>query len=365
MRFPLHNLALSILAAASALSAQDAWSSFADRLRAEANPQGPWILVLRPQDVGPWALDPDLGRLLTTREFRIEGLRENPAGGAPANAPSQAPRWLILAPGAERQKEGRGRLDGRLLLEELRSLGCVPRWERREAFLKLHPNHGPARIEGLQETLGLGLARLRAVTGGPTAFLARLGTNPPDAVASTQLAEDARLLRARVKADEGWTPEPGLWQWAALKVLPTLDADLECWPDQARLWRDWLAWAKLHPRQPSALFMAQRLPLWGEAASWSSRLPTEVHKAVAEELRISGRFEDMRQWFQAAWDGVDKRSRGRGPGTPGWLLVQRRNIQETLVAPLREALIAQRRDAEVVALDREVAAWLGEGVKLR
>jgi hypothetical protein len=220
-----------------------------------------------------------------------------------------------------------------------RLAGLAPsRLQRLDRFLELHPSHKVAR-------------RLR---------LELLRSRMPNRHLEAQLAEDARQLRARIKAGDGWTPESALWQWTAQQVLPALETDLEHWPDQPGLWRDWVAWSRLHPRQPSALLLARRLPLYGMEAAWSSRLPAEVHRAVAEELRAPGHFEQMRQWFQSAWDGVDKQTRRRGSSVPQWLLTQRRNLKEAIVDPLREALIALRRDAEVVALDREVAAWLGE-----
>lgn len=713
MRFPMHNLAFTMLAATITLPAQDAWAAWQARQRDRGGPNAPWLLVLRPQDAQDrwWMQDDRVRRLLATREFQVQPLTD--AQGRDLShlkGWQQEPRWLLLSPDGAQQTEGRGRPSGDRLLADLLDLGLRPRWERREAFLKEHPDHGPACIEALQEAEALLENRLNAQAGGIAPFLARLRTQPPDPAALTQLdamarelsealqhlarlplwweqgslplfrwgtrpdfvlppqlreaidrlreqaweallqdpsdealwglcarlartggldlegflasaapapgqawppdtlvmtlaesyaakedwagqlvamnalrsaaieapadreawdearhalalveihraralarlgrweesagavgearflsgqrwrgfltfflrraipeafgeqravyepfldgdplpdpppppapptlrllrlgapawaaawttlprtaelapwgpselvaetasadlertlrarhgwegprwvllagdqllasgdgvpaarelaqrlavqapsrlqrldrflerhpahraarrlrldllrarmpnrhlepqlAEDARLLRARVKAGDGWTPDPGLWQWTAQQVLPALEADLEHWPDQAGLWRSWVAWAGFHPRQPSALLLARRLPLYGVEAAWSSRLPAEVHKAVAEELRGPGRYEEMRQWFQSAWDGIDRLNRRRGIGVPQWLRSQRRGLKEAIVDPLREALVALRRDAEVVALDREVAEWLG------
>lgn len=711
MRFPLHNMAYVVWAAATALPAQDAWSAWLSRLRDRTGPEAPWVLVLRTQDArGTWWMQDDgLRRLLATREFQVQAVGD-PAGRdlALQKGWKQEPRWLLLSPDGDKQAEGQGRPSSGRLLEALRGLGFVPRWERREAFLKDNPKHGPARLEAVVEAARLFELRMNSVPGGAEALLKRLQATPrdplahgqldamfrelvealplfaqvplwwekqdfplrrlgtrldavlphrvtdaikglreqlreelerdpgdenlwglwsgyarttgqdlrtildsalpapgqawpptslvsllaedhaangdwagllrtlnalkatatrrpadadaweatryalalleiqraralarldrweesagavgearflagqrwrgflasflrrgipqaygdrkaiyepflegeplpdppmppgaprlrllrlgapawagawtalpltpelapwgpaelafepapaerelalraqhgwsgprwallagPDLLASgdtpptardlaarladlpsrlqrldrflelhpshwaarrmrlellrarmpnphlePQLAEDARLLRARVKADPTWTPEPGLWQWCAQQVLPDLETGLEHWPDRAETWRAWLAWARLHPREPSVLQLAQRLPLWGVDASWSSRLPAEVHKAVAAELREGGRFEDLRQWFQAAWDGVD-RTRRRGP-IPGWLRTQRRAQKEAIVDPLREALLTLRRDDDLLTLDREVAVWLGE-----
>ncbi len=712
MRFPLHNMAYVMLAAATALPAQDAWSAWLSRLRDRTGPEAPWVLVLRTQDArGTWWMQDDgVRRLLATREFQVQAVAD-PAGRdlAQQRGWKQEPRWLLLSPDGDKQAEGQGRPGSERLLEALRGLGFVPRWERREAFLKEYPKHGPARLEAVLEAVRLFGLRLNAVPGGAEAMMKRLQATPRDPLAhgqleamfrelvealplfaqvphwwekedfplrrltprldaelpaafteaivrmreqlraeleqdpgddnlwelwsgyaratgqeartildsalpapgqawppenlvssladghvasgdwagmlrtmnalkatatrlpadadawdatryalalleiqraralarldrweesagavgearflagqrwrgflasflrrgipqaygerqsiyepflegdplpdppmppaaprlrllrlgapawaaawaalprtpelapwgpnelvyepapaerelglraqhgwsgprwallagqdllasgdappaardlaarladlpsrlqrldrfierhprhraarrlrlellrarmpnphlEPQLAEDARLLKARVKADPTWTPEPGLWQWSAEQVLPDLEADLEHWPDRAETWRAWLAWAKLHPREPSVVLLARRLPLWGVEASWSSRLPAEVHKAVAAELREGGRFEDLRQWFQAAWDGLDKQARRRGPA-PTWLRTLRRAQKEAIVDPLREALITLRRDDDLLTLDREVAVWLGE-----
>ena len=247
------------------------------------------------------------------------------------------PAWALLA-GDEVMASGEAAPTALDLAQRLASLS-PSRLHRLDRFLEQHPSHKVAR-------------RLR---------LELLRSRMPNRHLEPRLAEDAKPLRARIKADESWTPEPALWQWTAQQVLPDLETDLEHWPDQPDLWRDWLAWSRLHPRQPSVLLLARRLPLYGVEAAWSSRLPAEVHKAVAEELRAPGHFEAMRQWFQDAWNGVDKQTRRRGPTIPQWLRTQRRNLKEAIVDPLREALVALRRDSDVVALDREVAAWLGIG----
>lgn len=251
----------------------------------------------------------------------------------------QGPCWALVA-GDEVLASGAEPPAARELAQRLEGL-APSRLQRLDQFLERHPDHRAARRRRLD------LLRARM----------------PNRHLEERLVEDARLLRARIQGDETWTPDPGLWQWAAQQVLPTLEADLERWPDRAEGWRAWIAWARLHARTPSALEFARRLPQWDLDPAWSSQLPPEVHKAVAEELRSRGRFEEQREWFQAAWEGLDRRPARRGPGgrVPPWLANQRRPLREAIVDPLREALQVLRRDAELLALDREVAAWLGEG----
>ena len=296
------------LARLEARSWDQAWAALA--ASSELAAWGPEEL-----QIGP--LPPDLERSLRDRHGLTPG-----------------PRWVLVAED-ELLASGSELPTARDLAQRL-TLLAPSRLQRLDAFLEHHPEHRAGR-------------RLR---------LDLLRTRMPNRFLEESLVEEARHLRARIRSGESWTPDPALWQWAAQQVLRALEADLECWPDHPGLWRDWLAWAKLHPQQPQAVLLARRLPTWGLEADLAARLPLEVHKAVAEELRQTGLFEEMRQWFQAAWDVVDKRP--RGPGAPGLLRTQRRTLLEAIVLPLREALVVLRRDAEVVALDREVAAWLGE-----
>ncbi len=287
---------------------------------------GAWAALSKAPELAPWgpgeltveAAPPDVAR----------ALRERHGWTGPRWALLKGEDLLASGPALPLPREVAHRLEAE----------APSKLQRLDAFLQHHPEHHAAR-------------RLR---------LGLLSARMPDRRLEGLLAEDARTLRARVKPAAGWTPDPALWQWAAQKVLPDLEQDLERWPDRPDLWRAWLSWSRLHPRTPSALALARRLPVWGSEAAWSARLPVEVHKAVAEEFRAQGRFEEMRQWFQEAWDGVDRRALRRFPtAAPPWFQSQFKALREGVLDPLREALVALRRDGDVVALDREVAAWTG------
>jgi hypothetical protein len=122
-----------------------------------------------------------------------------------------------------------------------------------------------------------------------------------------------------------------------------------------------MGWAHLHPTQSSPLAFARTLPVWGSESRWASRLPKEVHDTVAEELRGVGRFEEMRAWFQEAWDGLDKRPLPNFGGMGGCrteLLKQRKEQGEAIAAPLKEALTTLRRNAEVKLVDDALRTML-------
>ncbi len=185
----------------------------------------------------------------------------------------------------------------------------------------------------------------------------------PNGHLEAALVEDARLAKlVPDTSSKAWTPNAELWQWAALKVLPEAERELQAWPTRTAAWRLWLSWARFHPASPSPLSFARTLPVWGSESRWSSRLPKEVHQTVAEELRRVGRFEEMRAWFQEAWDGLDKRPLPsfRAFGSfRNTILQQRREQGEAIANPLKEALTILRRNADVKLVDEALQAMLG------
>jgi len=260
--------------------------------------------------------------------------------------PGAEPGWAIFK-GDTLLASGSEPPDPRHLAIQL-TAGGPTRLQRLDALLARQPDHLDARRER---------ARL---------LLARM----PHPALEPVLAEDARL--GQVALDFGpeapWQPDPALWQTAALKVLPELERLLRTWPSDADLWRRWVAWSAFHPRRPSPLALAQELPLppWASESQWRARLPKEVHGAVAQELRQRGRYEDLRAWFQSAVEGLDARPLRNDQGRiRPWLQRARREEIQTLIQPLREALLVLRRDAELLALERRWAELSGEALPAR
>lgn len=260
--------------------------------------------------------------------------------------PGGEPGWAILK-GDTPLASGTEPPEPRLLASQL-AAGGPTRLQRLDALLAHQPDHLDARRER---------ARL-------------LLTRMPHPVLEPVLAEDARL--GQVALDFGpeapWKPDPALWQTAALKVLPELERLLRTWPSDPDLWRRWVAWSAFHPRRPSPLALARSLPLppWASEGQWRARLPKEVHGAVAQELRQRGRYEDLRAWFQSAVEGLDTRPLRNDQGRiRPWLQRARREEIQTLVQPLREALLVLRRDAELLALERRWAELSGEALPSR
>lgn len=182
-----------------------------------------------------------------------------------------------------------------------------------------------------------------------------------------QAAEDARLSRMPLHFPEGWKPSEDVWPWHAQKLLPEVELELDSWPSRPGLWSTWIQWSALHPARPSPLALARRLEAGGSGRRFVAALPGEVHQAVAEGLRQGGRFEEMRAWFQEAWEELAHQPGGASPnvtffeGSPEARL---KELEATILAPLREALRVLRRDREYLELEGDLrtlkARWSSE-----
>lgn len=299
--------------------------------------QAPWLKI--------WLSLKDKATLATwsPRELRWEvaGVQEVTQIRSAQNWDAK-PRWVLMR---EKQVLASGETcpEPEALAQRLAAEG-PNRLQRLETYLQRHPEHRDVRRRRMR------LLRERM----------------PNPALEPLLVEDARLLEAQ--ADLGpipnWTPDPAAWPGAAQRVLPQVETTLEHWPGSTQTWRAWIAWSAFHPAQPSALKLAQRLPLWGNPGAWASQLPKEVHRAVGDELRRQGRFEEMRQWFQAAWDALDHRPPKDLPRwQQNWRAQQLRDWEEGILKPLREALKALRREPELQALERQWAVMQGKEVK--
>lgn len=292
-----------------------------------------WLDLKEHPALATWG--PDELRWEVASAGEAEGLRTNQAW-------DPAPRWVLLR-GKAVLDSGLECPNGETLAQRLAAQG-PNRLQRLGAYLERHPGHRDVRRRRLW----------------------RLRERMPNPSLEPLLTEDARLLgeEADLGPVAGWTPDSATWQWAAQQVLPVLESTLEHWPGSAATWRGWIAWSALHPARPSALGLVQRLSLWGEPGTWASQLPKEVHLAVAAELRRQGRFEEMRSWFQAAWDALDHRPYQDLPQFQrSWRLRQAKDWEEGILKPLREALQVQRRDADLVALERTWGRMTGREAK--
>lgn len=210
------------------------------------------------------------------------------------------------------------------------------RYHRLSTYLEHHPDHQDIRRKRV----------------------AWIRTRLPNPALETIMVEDAKILKTGINLSptEQWTPDVKLWQDAAQRTLPEIENLLHRWPSNVQAWHSWLAWSRLHPSHPSAHALAQRIHLWRNREVWASALPKDMHLSLAEDFRKLGRFKDMRAWFQSAWDGLRFTPYARH----GADSKEQQEWEESIIKPLREALKALRREAELLALDHTWAMMQGK-----
>ncbi len=196
-----------------------------------------------------------------------------------------------------------------------------------DAFVANHPEHLDARKDRFA------LVRSRM----------------PQAALEFRLMEDA--AKAHLPLDFGpeapWISDLEGWRAKARSVVPELGAVLQRWPDNAGLWRVWVSWAAFHPKPTAVVAFAAGLPVFGSRPRWISRLPAEVHRAVAKECRKERRFGPMAEWFEGAW--TQMMSGTQGSNQPAFA-----EREMAIHEGYREALMALGRKAELADLER---AW--------
>lgn len=229
--------------------------------------------------------------------------------------------------------------------------------------LQMHLNAvGPSRLSELDqliqsdsEQLDLRRERYRV-----------LQSRMPNKALEERMAEDARLafIALDFSPSTPWKPDEAIWSEASVHLHGNLENALRRWPSRESFWRTWVSWAPFHPHQPSAIQLLQQTALWGDKVNWTARMPKEVHEAVLSELRRQRRWEEMRVWFQDAYDGLDKQPlRDKKGKIQEWLLARRRKETDAIVRPLREALEVLQRFEEVTTLDREWRELTGMALK--
>jgi hypothetical protein len=173
----------------------------------------------------------------------------------------------------------------------------------------------------------------------------------PQAALESRLMEDAArtIFPLDFGPDAPWISDLEGWRMHARTVVPELESILRRWPDNAGLWRAWLAWIAFLPKPPSALEFAMRLPVYGPRQSWASRLPAQVHWAVTQECRKGRKFGTMADWFEALWSSLVGQSRGTDSPPV-------REEEKAIYEGYREALTGLGRLADRVEVDRQWAA---------
>ncbi|HJU82770.1 MAG TPA: hypothetical protein VJ600_01030 [Holophagaceae bacterium] len=252
------------------------------------------------------------------------------------------PRWVLLR-GEELLESGTTLPEPRALADRLRAHG-LPHLEQLDAFLRRHPDHEEAR-----------LARLEM-----------LAARMPNQRLEARLLEDARTTLAPFPSNDlvallgsgAWKPVKELWEPAALKVLPALEARLQSWPEDAEAWLAFVDWSALGPRRESPAALLATLPVWKtRARGGAGPLPDEVGMAVALRLQALGRWEPLAAWGRTFWEGglrAQAKADARSGRRPGAVLARWGDLEKRLVLPYRQALQELDRVAELRALEEDL-----------
>lgn len=237
--------------------------------------------------------------------------------------------WAVFQGDATLVARGENAPDVAVLAMQLRSV-APSHIHLLDDFIARHPEHLDARKDRL--------ALLRA--------------RMPQPALESRLMEDAARTFHPLDfgPDAPWISDLDGWRAQARKMVPELDSLLRRWPDNAGLWRAWIAWSAFLAKPPSVLGYASGLSVYGPPRTWTSLLPEQVHRAVAKEGRNPGNLGPMADWFGGAWSGLMARV------TPTDSLNQVGEREKAIYEGYREALTALKRTADRLELDQTWAS---------
>lgn len=249
-----------LILAGSGLLAQtpDAWELLLGRQGFRPGRLAAYQFISRGQEFeGPWRGDPELAKLRASGELGFMELDDAQSNALWSHQhwPAGESRWSILGPTFEIVASGTAQPTAESLLQSLRDAGWKPQAERREAFLREHPDNGDAWQDLFTETLRIALS-----TGNDEAVpLGKDGAaKPPDADRDQARFGDVdQALRGLLEVDgwedyfefrvgldegaKGFTQSP-LLQPMAAKMRSGVEDSLKARPSN---WRLWSAWTEL------------------------------------------------------------------------------------------------------------------------
>lgn len=246
-----------VMLAASGLLAQapDAWDTLLSRQRIRPDRQGAYQFVYRGQEFeGAWSNDPALKKLRASGELSFIQLDGGQAKALWARQTWAAGEnhWAILGPSFDIVASGTSQPTAESLLQSLRDAGWKPQSERREAFLREHPDHGDAWMDLFAETLKVAMRSGDEEAAPPDkGGEARVPEAEED---EARFGEVDRALRGLLSVDgweeyfefpvgldeaaKGFSQSP-LMQPMAMKMRRGLEDALKARPGDARLWSAW------------------------------------------------------------------------------------------------------------------------------
>ncbi len=251
----LHRASIVILLSSGLLAqAPDAWETLLSRQRFQPR-LGAYQFISRSQEYeGTWRSDPALTRLRASGElifYQLDDLQSK-ALWSRHRWPSGESHWAILGPTSEIVASGTSQPTAESLLQTLRDAGWKPQSERREAFLREHPDNGDAWLDLFTEALKAALAsgNEEAIPSGKEGE-----TKTPDAEKDqARFGEVDRALRGLLEVD-GWEDhfefrvgldegakgfqQSSLLQPQTVKMRRGVENALKARPGDERLWSAW------------------------------------------------------------------------------------------------------------------------------
>lgn len=177
---PFAALAALALSASAPCAASETWAELLRHWVAGGAGRTPWTLVIDTGGLGErwWRRDDTLALLVEDRDLTVQNLTAETAGRfREARGWSAGPAWILLSRDGEVAGEGRGVPRGPEVRSALGSGGYQTVWDRREAFLGDHPDHGEALQARLFTALALARDRFLELAAQGKATAPRTGTS--------------------------------------------------------------------------------------------------------------------------------------------------------------------------------------------
>ena len=246
-----------LLLVSSGLLAQapDAWEMLLGRQRFRSNLQSAYQFVTRGQEFGGgWRNELALTKLRASGELSFLQLNEAQAKALWLRQqwPTGESRWVILGPALDIVASDTLQPTAESLLQVLREAGWKPQSERREAFLREHPDNGEAWQDLFTESL-----KVAMISGEEAAVPPEKGEElkaPDPEVDQARFGEVDRALRGLVEVDgwedyfefqvgldegaKGFSQSP-LLQPVTVKMRRGVEAALKARPGNGPLWSAW------------------------------------------------------------------------------------------------------------------------------
>ncbi|HJW34454.1 MAG TPA: hypothetical protein VJ505_14005 [Holophagaceae bacterium] len=380
-----------LMACVLSLNAQDAWEALVHATRSRrltAHPTWDFYRLrsagrqaLIAEEVFPARASSDLGRLSGSEEaFKALALRLGL---------HEVPTWALVDPDGHVRMQGTVDPTGKAVREAMEAGGWIPRWDRRQAFLKEHPGQGDAILDAIGEVerrffllrVIVEMQRPKKPDDPPPQW----SLNQPDPLmvkalaAPMGLAEGVRpchqafeWFRSLPREDSersaawkdiysigfgGMASQESLVE-AFQDLLRDVEDQLRRDPAQEALWRVWLDMAKILPRVDGEALVASLEPAPGtpwptrNAANALTLAMTPQQRLDRAESELAGGGDPVARL--KAWAGIKLGallSLNREEDARLWILEARSRHPEAFKGDAPEQWLDERNPARAGILE--------------